>query len=1316
MNAFLKRWRSLLTPAGRPYAALLVFLLLLGATRLIEWAYVRHAENNFDTVVDDRCAAYLQSAVGSFVDVQRAARRAATEAATLPAVVDYLTGRDTSRVDVFQAVIDLAESQQVSLELYDRTGSLICWEGRGGPAHPREVRLALDGQMTSYVTATPIASQLFVTIPVRAQWSILGAVMVRRTIDVNYPLNNRYIRREGLTTELASLLGVNIEFNFSPDAQPRKDGRYASAVLYGIDSSHVGVVSLMRPPRASFLESMAQPFENATTLFAVGVIVALAVIFWRSLHRPFVPSSLRIPGVIVIIWGVRVALLFFDVGSLVTINTLFNPALFASQFGGGIARSLGDMTLSVAALAFTTWYLLSQPKLFLTAAPDRSVAGQGIWWKGACAVIIGLVLLWFLRGFGALARGVVFDSTIHLNDPRQIFPDLELSVMMANALCAAVCLILVGALGIWAMLRLVSPGGNVTRISWIIVALVMIVLSWVFGQIQETPLMELWHRILFSVVILAGSWGAMHVRKAGRSLFTWRSLVLLLIGAMLLYYPLIDLNIRDKDRDRVEGFAREAVRPIDNWMSLVVDDGLDGMTSNDVVERLTSPDSSMARRLAFVRWAQSVACREGYASLFEFTDTTGKPFSKFAIGSQIQVAMETDTVFVPSPARVVAMREIGSGIAAFHVYYGSSPVIGFHGELLAYARVLVAAGPQSLFRGETPGVLRPAGPEGLRSFYRPVTVSEYHDGVVVSSNNPNVPLRRTMPSYVDSIMAASSAGWFDELIGDTPVESYYIRRPETTDDVVALSLQDPGVEWHLVGLVRLIGFSSVIVLVVIGIALLVRKVRGGSFELSFRGRLLTALLVTAMIPLAVSTIYNRYYSRERHMAATSTRLSDYTLGVAENLPVKPDSLLVLAPDRAAVEAEEAATDVGTDFNLYAGPRLVMTSRPELFDAGILSRRLNGDAYLKAYIQGNRFFVETERIGVYEYAVGYRPVTNDDGDVEAVIAVPMLFRMDDLNEVVAGRSAFFFAVYFVVIAGLIVLAMIFASRIAAPVQALTEATRRVAKGDLNVHLGNLKREGEIGELMRSFEQMAAELKESRESLVRAERELAWKEMARQVAHEIKNPLTPMRLAVQHLRVVYREGSEDFKEVFEEVTRTLVNQIDTLSRIASEFSHFGRMPRPQRVRCSLNEVVRNSVKLFEQEKNISFDVRLAESLPNVLADPDELGRAFVNILRNSAQAMNNRGKISVVSRLAGDAAEVQIRDTGPGIPEEMKANLFQPNFSTKTEGMGLGLAIVKKTIDDHEGSISITSETGHGTAVTIRIPLAKDSNGDSAGERA
>jgi len=302
-----------------------------------------------------------------------------------------------------------------------------------------------------------------------------------------------------------------------------------------------------------------------------------------------------------------------------------------------------------------------------------------------------------------------------------------------------------------------------------------------------------------------------------------------------------------------------------------------------------------------------------------------------------------------------------------------------------------------------------------------------------------------------------------------------------------------------------------------------------------------------------------------------------------------------------------------------------------------------------------------------------------------------------------RNALIFGMYAIVVFAIVIIATTFANRIAAPIHELTMATKRVARGDLNVTVGVQRADGEIGGLIRSFEAMTKELARSREDLVRFERELAWKEMAKQVAHEIKNPLTPMKLSMQHLRQTYKDRVSNFDHVFDEVSKTIIEQIDTLSRIASEFASFARMPKPILESVDVNAALRESVLLFEQDATIRFELVLEDNLPPVKSDREELRRAFINIIRNGVQAMNNSGPMTVRSRSENGKAIVTMLDEGAGMSEEVKARLFQPNFSTKTDGMGLGLAITKKIIDDLGGSIIIDSKEGKGTTVTIIIPV-------------
>jgi len=192
-------------------------------------------------------------------------------------------------------------------------------------------------------------------------------------------------------------------------------------------------------------------------------------------------------------------------------------------------------------------------------------------------------------------------------------------------------------------------------------------------------------------------------------------------------------------------------------------------------------------------------------------------------------------------------------------------------------------------------------------------------------------------------------------------------------------------------------------------------------------------------------------------------------------------------------------------------------------------------------------------------------------------------------------------------------------------------------------------------------------------------------------------------MQHLQQTYKDRVSNFGHVFDEVSKTIIEQIDTLSRIAGEFASFARMPKPILESVDVNAVLRESVLLFEQDATIEFDLVLENNLPPVKSDREELRRAFINIIRNGIQAMNNSGQITVRSRCENRKAIVTLRDEGVGMSEEVQARLFQPNFSTKTDGMGLGLAITKKIIDDLGGSIIIDSEEAKGTTVTIVLPV-------------
>jgi signal transduction histidine kinase len=282
---------------------------------------------------------------------------------------------------------------------------------------------------------------------------------------------------------------------------------------------------------------------------------------------------------------------------------------------------------------------------------------------------------------------------------------------------------------------------------------------------------------------------------------------------------------------------------------------------------------------------------------------------------------------------------------------------------------------------------------------------------------------------------------------------------------------------------------------------------------------------------------------------------------------------------------------------------------------------------------------------------------------------------------------------------------FAARVTRPVVSLAEAARRVAAGDLGAKV-EVESSDELGELAASFNRMTEDLVQQKDRTLQAERVAAWRELARRLAHELKNPLFPLQVTVENLMRAKQKSPEMFEEVFHEGTATLLAEINNLKTIIGRFSEFSKMPQPQRRPTQVNDVVRSVLRVFHaqlQEKNqISVHTELAEALPEISADPDLLHRALQNLVLNAIDAMPQGGELAIRTGTLGDRVELSVSDTGSGLTQEECGRLFTPYYTTKQHGTGLGLAIVQSVVSDHGGKISVESTKEKGTTFRIELP--------------
>lgn len=413
----------------------------------------------------------------------------------------------------------------------------------------------------------------------------------------------------------------------------------------------------------------------------------------------------------------------------------------------------------------------------------------------------------------------------------------------------------------------------------------------------------------------------------------------------------------------------------------------------------------------------------------------------------------------------------------------------------------------------------------------------------------------------------------------------------------------------------------------------------------------------------------------------------------------PDSRLQLINQISNIYKIEA--------NLF-GPdgQLLATSGPELYNEGVLASVLDHEAYKELIIKGTSQLIHSEWIRDLPYLSAYVPVLNEKRQVIAYLNLPYFTKQKELEKEISAYTVTLVNVYALLFLFAMVLAYIVSGRITKPLKLIREKIAITTLGNKNEML-EWKRNDEIGQLIRQYNKMVLELGESARKLSASEREGAWKEMARQVAHEIKNPLTPMKLNIQHLQRAWQDEHPGLPATFERVTKVLIEQIDSLSRLAGEFSSFAQMPQNEFKVCPVNKVLTSTVHLFEMSENVTFESSIPEADAMVYADEEQLARAFNNVIKNAIQAIpdDRSGRIDIGMTVDDDCVIITIADNGPGIPPEMQKKIFSPNFSTKSSGMGLGLAISKKIIETSGGSIGFTTVEGKGTTFTIELPVYK-----------
>jgi two-component system, NtrC family, nitrogen regulation sensor histidine kinase NtrY len=487
-------------------------------------------------------------------------------------------------------------------------------------------------------------------------------------------------------------------------------------------------------------------------------------------------------------------------------------------------------------------------------------------------------------------------------------------------------------------------------------------------------------------------------------------------------------------------------------------------------------------------------------------------------------------------------------------------------------------------------------------------------------------------------------------------------------------------------------------------------------ELNIRSQIQTTIIFVSLflfLVIGVSTIYfliNRYNRNNQDRLSASlkvitgeisTRIQSFQTSTKVSNPIKQ-----MPREDLDKIINNVAEIHNAEINLYnINGSLIVSSNPFIYTKGILSDQMNPVAYYYMNRLSSIEFFNQEKMGGISFQSIYCPLRSDKGlSTTAYINIPSFNTENELNDEISRFlvTIINLNVFIFLMAGTI--AVFLTNRITSSFSLISEKMKEVNLSKTN-ELIEWKKNDEIGGLIREYNKMVTKLVESASALAKSEREGAWREMARQVAHEIKNPLTPMKLSIQYLQKANNSEAPNVKELTASVAKTLVEQIDHLSKIASDFSQFAHIGNPSNEVFDLHEMLSSLTSLYETMENVLFKWVPGHEKVLIFADKTQINRLFTNLLQNALEACHNRETcvISVSEEIRSGKIIVSVRDNGEGIPEQMRSKIFIPNFTTKSSGTGLGLAMSKTIAEQAKGRIWFETEENRGTIFFVELPL-------------
>jgi two-component system nitrogen regulation sensor histidine kinase NtrY len=1110
-------------------------------------------------------------------------------------------------------------------------------------------------------------------------------VLVYVPLTQHYGISNRYLR-EGNGHALLQDLEVQVQASWQRSAN--------ASVIREVDGQTLFAVQWRQGSSTTGYSLPLAMLAVGGLLYLVGWL-ALAYYWWRAGRVLVAILALALP-----LTALRLALLQLGLPYALLELPLFDPRVYAVA---GWAPSLGDLLLNamlLLILAACVW-VLSKRYRWAT----RTQAGNRRAWGVALGLVFGLLVLglhsYYRVAFSSGQLNLDITQSIQVSGFRFI---LGLAVVLHTAAFVVMMLLLTQLLGPGRRL----PHNRLVAAGVVVAAALLLAVSLPLGW----PVM--------SVLALGIAYLAL-VRAAGPAPMSRPYQLLLLLGlsaatgALALYEQFDQQLLLDKQR-----LANNLLVDNDLQGEFLLGGRIRQLAADPSIAQLLSAQpvraDALRRRISRQYLRDYFDKYEAGISLF---DAVGQPVGgdegdTLTFGqtrellSRTATATDQEGVYLLKSANSFSSRRYAAVVPLV-----SPPQVGIGPPAPAGTIVLTL----SLRKLSSYSVL----PELLvdQKFFQPglatnLSYAGYANGRLVYSEGDfdyanQLPTKYLTDSRINQTGLA--LGGFHHLaVRDTSGDRTVVVTTATYS--LADGLSNFSFQLLINVLLWLVG----------GGVYLLRRRDGREVQLNFSTRiqlLLNVGILLSLVVVSVATASQVISGYRRDLHRTYERRGRIAL---ESLLRRRDLLADTAAHPAGTDpalaalVRNVATLTETDLNLYnAQGQLLVSSQPLIFEAGLLGPLLNPQAVVALRERGLSRALLTERAGSLSFSALYLPVRVPSesgaaaGPLLGYVGIPFFDSQKELDNKLSELFTTILNIF--TIMGLLFLGLAFLAtrQLTAPLKLLTERLRRTTLTGQNEVLAYQSSDDEIGLLVREYNTMLEKLEASKRELAAQEKEAAWREMARQVAHEIKNPLTPMKLSLQYLQKAINERRPNAEELISRISQTLITQIDVLSDIATSFSTFTNLPTMRPERLDVGAVLRHCTDLFRQQDGDDYgtlDLVLPPGHCTVFADESLLVRTFNNLLLNAKQAVppGRAPRQQVALRCEPGKATITITDNGSGIAEDVRDKIFRPNFTTKATGSGIGLAVAKRGIESAGGRIWFETVEGEGTTFFIELPLA------------